>query len=179
MLNSDVTAVACKKTYAVTETIATIMYLRIWHLNSHKIIWSENHILSFWITYAMPEFLVPTPSFTFTCWARILEKVQISSLITQAAECEMYKKYKTFCGMGNAIEMGMAAWLINDELDRMWKKSSLSSTWSYYPWICLEKLTNAINKIKIIRTPAEIRSKYKSVVLQTEPTCSVSRVFYC
>jgi hypothetical protein len=29
MLNSDFTVAACKKTYAVTETIATIMYLRI------------------------------------------------------------------------------------------------------------------------------------------------------
>jgi hypothetical protein len=176
MLNSDFTVGACKKTYAVTETIAKIMYLRIWHLNSHKIIWSENHILSFWITYAMPEFLVPTPSFTFTCWVRILEKEQNSSLITQYAECEMHKKYKTFCGMGYAKEMGMAAWLINDELDRMWKKASTSG---YYPGICLEKLTNGINKIKIIRITAEIRSKYKSEVLLTEPTCSVSSVFYC
>ena len=56
-------------------------------------------------------------------------------------------------------------------------KSSLSSTSSYYSGICLEKVTNAINKSKIIRVPAEIRSKYKSEVLQTEPTCSVSSVF--
>lgn len=71
----------------------------------------------------MPEFLFPAPSFTFTCWVRILEKAQNSSLITQDAECETHEKCKTFCGMGNATQMGMAAWLINDELDRMWKKA--------------------------------------------------------